>query len=173
MAERVTIERLAEWLKKRNEIVQMELLKPSLAMLDEIDSGLLRLFSERMAVAERIGEWKMFDSVVFDTGRGDHRLDRFVFNNADSLFILHDARRPAARSEKRWLDRLYQAVERTPVIHIVNYAADAGSSGMAGQFALPPDPGSFYRQNGLAAISLQGRYAEAVGRILKGNEYLV
>ena len=137
-------------------------------------SDLNDLTEEEMAgLLERIRDWDMFDSVVFDTGRGDHRLDRFVFNNADSLFILHDARRPSARSEKRWLDKLYQAVDLTPVVHIANFASESGSAGLSGQFVLPADPGSFRRQNGYTSISLQGRYAEAIGRILKGNEYLV
>ena len=137
-------------------------------------SDLNDLTEEDMAgLLEKIRDWDMFDSIVFDTGRGDHRLDRFLFNNADSMFILHDARRAADRAEKRWLEKLYQSVERTPVIHIVNFAAAGGAAGQPGHFELPADPGSFSRKNGYTEISLTGRYADALSRILKGNDYLI
>ncbi len=53
--------------KKRNEIVQMKLLKPSIAMLDEIDSGLdvdaLKIVAEAVAAMQREQNMGLVDRI--------------------------------------------------------------------------------------------------------------
>ncbi len=122
---------------------------------------------------QRIRNWELFDSVIVDTGCGDHRLDRFIFNNADYVFVLHDRRRMPGRSERRWLDKLYQSIERTPVIHVHNFSRLFEGVEKTGSFELPDDPASFIRKNGYTEILPEGKYAEGINRILKGNEYLL
>lgn len=122
---------------------------------------------------ECIREWDMFDSVIFDTGMGDHALDRFLYNNADQVFMVHDARRPRTGAERRWMEQLYQSAGRTSFMHVVNYSITPSGEGASGWAQLPDDPDSFRQRNGKTEILMTGRYAESVGRLLTSSECLL